>query len=760
VLKKLFKAGKAFVDTLTENESPQTSSKQSKSQKKTRPQAQQPPPQPEPPKPPKPRLFTDWNFPFTEDLVQHITREIPEKIGKTPTQNQWKMILSRSVNTYVVAGAGSGKSTSLILRVLVLHHYMKIPLHQITVFSFTRRSTQDFREKLQEVFAAFGYTITDKIARQVVRTFHSKILELTRGLFSQEQLFEFLSPGHDFQDTKYDIGLFESRLNDTQEQYLKGVYTELFQQDVKFRALILELYKWHLKQITIKKWEQEKLKKDEKDYKEFTIQKAAERDRELTERVNEFFNPPATLEDMQPVQLNGLYSKYKFYANAYIPELDSYLVYTPLLSLLGEQKDEKIENFPLAACLSVKQQILLKWAEANIIFIHNERDMTLIAEQARWFQNSGGQIPPSFPYIPDGEFIVQQIWNSFYSTALFIESMGLDVAELEDFSEDDSLSSTDQYFLGSLVIFWEAFMQKLKQDRIGRFHDLFSFLSEKKSEHFQKLSKHAVESMSHILIDEFQDISPEVVYWIRGILKHQQSLGIYSSLMCVGDDWQSIYGWRGSSPLYFIDYPKEFPDGSPYRVNMSENFRSYQGIIDGAEVLLNDLRYKTQKHGIAVRGNLDEPVHLFRLEHDQDILPQLHEILAIENHGKEQELMILSRTNDTVRRIRESLRKAKMSVKLLTTFHQSKGLEADICILVGDCGYTNTAPLKNLIYDLAGFPQSYDGAQSEEARRLAYVGITRARNRCYWVAVPRYNGAFEILSPPEPEIEEVKPLDW
>jgi hypothetical protein len=31
-----------------------------------------------------------------------------------------------------------------------------------------------------------------------------------------------------------------------------------------------------------------------------------------------------------------------------------------------------------------------------------------------------------------------------------------------------------------------------------------------------------------------------------------------SSLLCVGDDWQSIYGWRGSSPKYFMEFNKEF----------------------------------------------------------------------------------------------------------------------------------------------------------------------------------------------------------
>jgi superfamily I DNA/RNA helicase len=69
------------------------------------------------------------------------------------------------------------------------------------------------------------------------------------------------------------------------------------------------------------------------------------------------------------------------------------------------------------------------------------------------------------------------------------------------------------------------------------------------------------------MIDEFQDVSPQIVSWIRASLAEIRSRGPAmhvgrgaqrSSLLCVGDDWQSIYGWRGSSPSYFMEFNKEF----------------------------------------------------------------------------------------------------------------------------------------------------------------------------------------------------------
>lgn len=52
---------------------------------------------------------------------QAKARACLERLGAHPTDAQWSVILSSAVSTNVIAGAGSGKSTALILRILVLH---------------------------------------------------------------------------------------------------------------------------------------------------------------------------------------------------------------------------------------------------------------------------------------------------------------------------------------------------------------------------------------------------------------------------------------------------------------------------------------------------------------------------------------------------------------------------------------------------------------------------------------------------------------
>ena len=124
------------------------------------------------------------------------------------------------------------------------------------------------------------------------------------------------------------------------------------------------------------------------------------------------------------------------------------------------------------------------------------------------------------------------------------------------------------------------------------YNRMFALFSERSPENFKLLSDACLRPMSHLMIDEFQDVSPQIVSWIRASLAAIRSRGAalhigraaqHSSLLCVGDDWQSIYGWRGSSPKYFIEFNKEFPSPGTTRVMLSENYRSHQHVIDAAE---------------------------------------------------------------------------------------------------------------------------------------------------------------------------------
>lgn len=142
-------------------------------------------------------LFDDWRLPLSAELKKRIKADVGRLLPAhaQPSSAQWKMIFSETPSTSVIAGAGAGKSTSLVLRILLLNHYLGFELDSMTVVTFTRESRKDFINKLMEVFALWGRPLGLKEARELVRTFHSRILPMVRSLpgFERLQAFENLS---------------------------------------------------------------------------------------------------------------------------------------------------------------------------------------------------------------------------------------------------------------------------------------------------------------------------------------------------------------------------------------------------------------------------------------------------------------------------------------------------------------------------------------------------------------------------------------
>lgn len=81
----------------------------------------------------------------------------------------------------------------------------------------------------------------------------------------------------------------------------------------------------------------------------------------------------------------------------------------------------------------------------------------------------------------------------------------------------------------------------------------------------------ALANVRHLMVDEYQDVNPSQEALIRGIYQK------IDSLFVVGDDDQSIYGWRGADVRNIIEFDQRYPNCSTH--NLSTNFRSTDAIV-------------------------------------------------------------------------------------------------------------------------------------------------------------------------------------
>jgi superfamily I DNA/RNA helicase len=294
-----------------------------------------------------------------------------------------------------------------------------------------------------------------------------------------------------------------------------------------------------------------------------------------------------------------------------------------------------------------------------------------------------------------------------------------------------------------LLLFWPYFQSALQEQGLLTFNAAFAQLTARLNADGHGGAASLLTPFSHLLIDEFQDISPQIVQWLQAVQRTLAGQGAAVSLMAIGDDWQSIYGWRGSSPKYFMEFTKTFPSPANTRVMLVDNYRCQQLVIDAAEHLVKGAPSITGKKARAAGPAAELPVSAVKVcERDEAVLGQT----LIEHYQRGESVMMLYRKGADKALMSEHLAGVLQGEAALPpeqrrlrqlTYHSAKGLQADAVFMLGDCQDLTSSPYKNQVYRQAGLgragdAQPFDTAQKEEVQRLAYVAVTRAARHCYW----------------------------
>ena len=152
----------------------------------------------------------------------------------------------------------------------------------------------------------------------------------------------------------------------------------------------------------------------------------------------------------------------------------------------------------------------------------------------------------------------------------------------------------------------------------------------------------------HVLVDEFQDTNTIQYSWLRLLVQKSHNL------FAVGDDDQSIYGWRGARVENILQFEKDFPDTKVVR--LEQNYRSTTNILDAANAVIENNDSRLGKN-LWTAGEEGEPVKLYTAYNEQDearfIIDQIQ--AWVDKGGMRNEVAILYRSNAQSRTFEERL---------------------------------------------------------------------------------------------------------
>lgn len=203
---------------------------------------------------------------------------------------------------------------------------------------------------------------------------------------------------------------------------------------------------------------------------------------------------------------------------------------------------------------------------------------------------------------------------------------------------------------------YEAYEQACKKagvldfaELILRTHELFRELPD--------LLMHYQARFRTILVDEFQDTNNIQYAWIRSLV------GPQTTVVAVGDDDQSIYGWRGAKVENIQHFLKDFAPVTTIR--LEQNYRSTASILDAANAVINHNQERMGK-SLWTKGERGDKILLYAAFNDLDEARFVAERIQMAQEGGESlhDMAILYRSNAQSRLMEEALIRAHIPYRI------------------------------------------------------------------------------------------------
>jgi DNA helicase-4 len=697
-------------------------------------------------------LIQEWNEEYIKKELYKNKTLLDNIDGKSLDDQQRRAVVVDEINNLVLAGAGSGKTLTISGKVKYLVDVKNIKPEEILLISFTKKAAEEMSIRIANKLNINIESKTfHKLGLDIITKHNKKRFDVAESLNSvvdeyfEKQIFE------DDNQIINMINFFSYYMNIPKNMEDYKSLGELYEEE---KSVDFETLKGKYNRDEIVNEKVNSLKTIKK-----TIQGETVRSLEEVQIANFLFLNCVNYEyeSLYPFESDDPYRK-SYRPDFYLPDYNIYIEH------FGISKDERVPW--LSEIEETKYLEGIKWKRE-----FHKKNGTRLLETYSYYNSDGRLVKELEIMLKENNVKFKEadylgIYNKIYESASdkyfkefkklvssfigLFKSNGYNENSFEDLIKKSQniknsfLKQRSLTFIDIVKPIYILYQIRLKESESIDFNDMINLATEIIKDGNLDLY------YKYIIIDEYQDISVSRYNLIKAI-----KIRTNAKLMCVGDDWQSIYRFAGSDIDLFTNFDKYF--GFYKLLKIEKTYRNSQELIDiaGEFVMSNPNQLKkslkSDKHNttpIVIKGYSTDIISAVRSSIDDIVLKS----------GDASEVIILGRNNFDIEFIEESsnyefkiLRSSglikykkypRLQIKFLTA-HRSKGLEADNVIII------------NLENKLVGFPNKIsddpvlslvltnkDDFSCSEERRLFYVGLTRTKNSTYLIVPDRNPSIF------------------
>lgn len=229
-------------------------------------------------------------------------------------------------------------------------------------------------------------------------------------------------------------------------------------------------------------------------------------------------------------------------------------------------------------------------------------------------------------------------------------------AQKDDGLRPKHLKDEGDHHRRQLIRIYEAYQAACERGGMVDFAELLLRVFELLRDNAAVL-EHYRRRFQHVLVDEFQDTNAIQYQWLRLLA------GPQGNPFVVGDDDQSIYGWRGAKVENLMQFQRDFPRTQTFR--LEQNYRSTGNILNAANKLIENNGGRLGKN-LWTSGSDGEPIKLYAAYNERDeadfVVNRIRD--WVNKGGKRSECAILYRANAISRVFEEAMISARMPYRV------------------------------------------------------------------------------------------------